>query len=156
MVICGRLRTLRAERKLSQRDIAKRTGLERRYISKVESGYIVPTVESLEKIAGALEVPLYRLFYDDEALPRLGNLPNRKTCDDIAWGSSGKNTRISAPARPAQRVSPHGADDTGSREHHHKKTGKQLQAVVNPRMNQTVAAAGAFRRQTAGGAPVMR
>ena len=119
MVICGRLRTLRTEKKLSQRDIEKRTGLERCYISKVENGYIVPTVETLEKMAGALEVPLYRLFYDDEAPPRLGNLPNRKTCDDIAWGSSGKNTRLSAPACLAQKVLPHGADDTGSREHHH-------------------------------------
>lgn len=125
MVICGRLRTLRAEKKLSQRDIEKRTGLERCYISKVENGYIVPTVETLEKMAGALEVPLYRLFYDDEAPPRLGNLPNRKTCDDIARESSGKNTRISAPACLARKVSPHGADDTGSREHHHQKTGKQ-------------------------------
>lgn len=119
MVICGRLRTLRAEKKLSRRDIAKRTGLERRYISKVENGYIVPTLETLEKMAGALEVPLYALFYDDEAPPRLGNLPNRKTCDDIAWGSSGKNTRISASARLAQKVSPQGTDDTGSRERHH-------------------------------------
>jgi transcriptional regulator with XRE-family HTH domain len=119
MVICGRLRTLPAEKKLSRRYIAKRTGLERRYISKVENGYIVPTVETLEKMAGALEVPLYTLFYDDEAPPRLGNLPNRKTCDDIAWGSSGKNTRISASARLAQKVSRQGTDDTGSREHHH-------------------------------------
>ena len=125
MVICGRLRTLRTEKKLSQRDIEKRTGLERCYISKVENGYLVPTVETLEKMAGALEVPLYKLFYDDEAPPRLGNLPNRKTCDDIAWGSSGKNTRISAPACLRQKVSPDGADDTGSREYHHQKTGKQ-------------------------------
>lgn len=46
MAICGRLRTLRAEKKLSRRDIGKRTGLERRYISSVENGYIVPTVET--------------------------------------------------------------------------------------------------------------
>lgn len=84
MVICGRLRTLRAEKKLSQRDIESRTGLQRWYISKVENGYIVPTVEALEEMAGALGVPLYRLFYDGEAPPRLRNLPNRKTCDDIA------------------------------------------------------------------------
>lgn len=84
MVICGRLRTLRAEKKLSQRDIERPTRLRRWYISKVENGYIVPAVETLEEMAGALGVPLYRLFYDDEAPPKLRNLPNRKTCDDIA------------------------------------------------------------------------
>jgi hypothetical protein len=40
-------------------------------------------------VARALEVPLFRLFYDDEAPPKLENLPKRKTADEIAWGSSG-------------------------------------------------------------------
>jgi transcriptional regulator with XRE-family HTH domain len=93
MVICDRLRTLREEKKLSQGDIEKRTGLLRCYVSRVENGHTVPTVETLEKMARALEVPLYRLFYDGEAPPKLENLPKRKTADDIAWGSSGKNAR---------------------------------------------------------------
>ena len=61
MVICDRLRELREEKKLSQGDIEKRTGLLRCYISRVENGHTVPTVETLEKMARALEVPLYRL-----------------------------------------------------------------------------------------------
>lgn len=76
----------------------------------MENGYIVRTVETLEKMAGALEVPLYALFYDDEAPPRLGNLPNRKTCDDIAWGSSGKNTRQLQPVIKSQDESNCGHD----------------------------------------------
>jgi hypothetical protein len=44
-------------------------------------------VETLEKMARALEVPLYRLFYDREAPPKLENLPKRKTADEIAWGA---------------------------------------------------------------------
>ncbi len=64
------------------------------YISRVENGHTVPTVETLEKIARALEVPLYKLFYDGEAPPTLENLPKRKTADDIAWGSSGKDARF--------------------------------------------------------------
>jgi DNA-binding XRE family transcriptional regulator len=59
MVICDRLRALREEKKLSQGDIEKRTGLLRCYISRVENDYTVPTVETLEKMARALEVPLF-------------------------------------------------------------------------------------------------
>lgn len=94
MVIADRLRALREEKKLSQGDIEKRTGLLRCYISRVENGHTVPTVETLEKISRALEVPLYRLFYDGEAPPKLENLPERKTADEIAWGSSGKDARF--------------------------------------------------------------
>ena len=94
MVICDRLRALREEKKLSQGDIEKRTGLLRCYISRVENGHTVPTVETLEKMARALEVPMYKLFYDGEAPPKLDNLAKRKTADDIAWGSSGKDARF--------------------------------------------------------------
>jgi len=93
MVICDRLRALREQKKLSQGDIEKRTGLLRCYVSRVENGHTVPTVETLEKMARALEVPLYRLFYDGEAPPKHRSLPTRETADDIAWGSSGKDAR---------------------------------------------------------------
>lgn len=90
MVISDRLRELREGRNLSQGDIEKRTGLLRCYISRVENGHTVPAIETLEKLARALEVPLYHLFYDGEKPPQLPNLLKRKTSDDIAWGSSGK------------------------------------------------------------------
>jgi transcriptional regulator with XRE-family HTH domain len=93
MVICDRLRELRESKNLSQGDIEKRTGLLRCYISRVENGHTVPAVETLEKLARALEVPLYQLFYDGEKLPQLPNLLKRKTSDEIAWGSSGKNAQ---------------------------------------------------------------
>ena len=91
MVISDRLRQLREEKKLSQGDIEKRTGLLRCYISRVENGHTVPAIETLEKLARALEVPLYQLFYDGEEPPKLPNLLKGKTSDEIAWGSSGKN-----------------------------------------------------------------
>ena len=96
MEIGERLRALRGEKKLSQGDIEKRTGLLRCYISRVENGYTVPVIETLEKMAGALEVPLYRLFYDGEEPQRLPNLPKHRTKDDAAWGSSGKDARLLA------------------------------------------------------------
>ncbi|MBI3484017.1 MAG: helix-turn-helix transcriptional regulator [Acidobacteria bacterium] len=94
MIIGERLRTLREVKKLSQGDIEKRTGLLRCYISRVENGHTVPAIETLEKMARALEVPLYQLFYDGEEPPELPNLPKRKTADDIAWGQSGKEARF--------------------------------------------------------------
>ena len=93
MVIADRLRALREEKKLSQGDIEKRTGLLRCYISRVENGHTVPAIETLEKMARALEVPMYQLFYDGEEPPKLPKLPKRKSSDDIAWGSTGKDVR---------------------------------------------------------------
>ncbi len=94
MIIGDRLRALREEKQFSQGDIEKRTGLLRCYISRVENGHTVPAIETLEKMARALEVPLYQLFYDGEEPPELPKLPKRKTSDGIAWGSSGKNARF--------------------------------------------------------------
>jgi transcriptional regulator with XRE-family HTH domain len=65
MVIGDKLKSLRAQKKMSQGDMEKRTGLLRCYISRVENGHTVPSVETLERLAQALEVPMYRLFTDD-------------------------------------------------------------------------------------------
>jgi hypothetical protein len=45
-------------------------------------------------MARALEVPLYQLFYDGEEPPELPNLPKRRTADEVAWGSTGKEARF--------------------------------------------------------------
>ena len=66
MVIGDKLKTLREEKDLSQGEIEKRTGLLRCYVSRVENGHTVPSVDTLEKMALALEVPFYRLFTDEE------------------------------------------------------------------------------------------
>jgi transcriptional regulator with XRE-family HTH domain len=93
MIIGDRLRALRDEKHLSQGDIEKKTGLLRCYVSRVEHGHTVPSVETLEKMARALEIPMYKLFYESEEPPKLPNLLKRKTADDIAWGNSGKDAR---------------------------------------------------------------
>jgi transcriptional regulator with XRE-family HTH domain len=93
VIIGDRLRALREEKKFSQGDVEKRTGLLRCYISRVENGHTVPAVETLEKFARALEVPIYQLFYEGEEPPKLPNLPKRKSADDILWGSKGKDAR---------------------------------------------------------------
>ncbi len=94
MIIGDRLRELREQKHLSQGDIEKRTGLLRCYISRVENGHTVPAIETLEKLARAMEVPLYQLFYDGEEPPKAPNLPRRKTADDVAWGNFGKDAKL--------------------------------------------------------------
>jgi len=64
LIIGERLRALREEKKFSQGDIEKKTGLLRCYISRVENGHTVPAIETLEKFARVLEVPMYQLFYE--------------------------------------------------------------------------------------------
>jgi transcriptional regulator with XRE-family HTH domain len=73
-MIGDRLQSLRKQKQLSQGDIEERTGLLRCYISRVENGHTVPTIETLEKMARALEVPLYQLFYEGREEPPLAPL----------------------------------------------------------------------------------
>jgi transcriptional regulator with XRE-family HTH domain len=94
MMVGERLRALREEKDFSQGEIEKRTGLLRCYISRVENGHTVPSVETLEKFARALEIPMYQLLYDGEKPPQLPNLPKRRSASEIAWGSSGKDARV--------------------------------------------------------------
>src|SRR5271168_4487391 len=72
MVIGERLKALREQKNMSQGDIEKRTGLLRCYISRAENGHSVPSIETLEKIAHAMEVPLYQIFYNGEKPPAPG------------------------------------------------------------------------------------
>jgi len=77
MQVGQRLRELREAKNLSQGNIEQRTGLLRCYTSRVENGHTVPSIETLEKYARALEIPLYRLFYEGASLrnfrPRKGS-----------------------------------------------------------------------------------
>lgn len=69
MAIGQKIRRLREEKGLSQGDIERTTGMLRGYISRVEHGHTVPSLETLERFAGALNVPLYQLFCNpDEPL----------------------------------------------------------------------------------------
>ena len=87
MVIGDRLKELRESKELSQGDIEKRTGLLRCYISRVENGHTVPAIETLEKLARALEVPMYQLFHDGAVSPSIRNLKLPKGSEE--WGSKG-------------------------------------------------------------------
>ncbi|HEX7730556.1 MAG TPA: helix-turn-helix transcriptional regulator [Terracidiphilus sp.] len=65
MKIGTTIRAHRLQKGLSQGDIEKKTGLLRCYLSRVENGHTVPSLDTLSKIAGALELPIAQFFNDD-------------------------------------------------------------------------------------------
>jgi transcriptional regulator with XRE-family HTH domain len=93
MVIGDRHCAVCKHKKLSQEDIQSRSGLLRYYISRVENGHTVPSLETLEKMARALEVPLYQLFYDGENPTKALTLPEQESAIGTKWGRPGKDAR---------------------------------------------------------------
>src|SRR6266478_9961863 len=69
MIIGSRLKSLREAKNLSQGDLEARTVLLRCYTSRVENGHTVPSLETLEKFARALGMPMYQLMYDGDKPP---------------------------------------------------------------------------------------
>ena len=71
------IKDYRLQKGMSQGDIEKRTGLLRCYLSRVENGHTVPSLDTLAKIAGAMELPLSQFFMENgrengsKSLPQL-------------------------------------------------------------------------------------
>jgi len=68
------IRDFRLQKGMSQGDIEKRTGLLRCYLSRVENGHTVPSLETLQKIAGALELQLAQFFAEDNVSKEVSTL----------------------------------------------------------------------------------
>jgi transcriptional regulator with XRE-family HTH domain len=79
MNIGDTIRSFRLQKGMSQGDIEKRTGLLRCYLSRVENGHTVPSLDTLSKIAGAMDLPLSHFFADpgnsngSKALPQISD-----------------------------------------------------------------------------------
>ena len=58
------IRSYRLQKGMSQGDIEKRTGLLRCYLSRVENGHTIPSLDTLAKIASAMDIPLAQFFAD--------------------------------------------------------------------------------------------
>ncbi len=73
------IRNYRLQKGMSQGDIEKRTGLLRCYLSRVENGHTIPSLDTLAKIAGAMELPLSQFFAESgpnngsKGLPQLSD-----------------------------------------------------------------------------------
>jgi transcriptional regulator with XRE-family HTH domain len=91
MDVGEQLKQFRELKGLSQVEIEERTGLVRCYISRVENGHTVPSLETLEKFARALDMPLYQLLYEKEVLSQS---PKTRAQEMDDWASRGKGRRI--------------------------------------------------------------
>ena len=69
------IRNYRLQRGMSQGDIEKRTGLLRCYLSRVENGHTIPSLDTLAKIAGAMEIALSQFFSESGHTNGSKNLP---------------------------------------------------------------------------------
>jgi transcriptional regulator with XRE-family HTH domain len=78
------IRSYRLQKGMSQGDIEKRTGLLRCYLSRVENGHTIPSLDTLAKIAGAMEVPLGQFFADHRSNGVSRSLP-RLTEDEVRF-----------------------------------------------------------------------
>jgi transcriptional regulator with XRE-family HTH domain len=96
MMIGARLRQLREQKGLSQGDIENSTGMLRGYISRVENGHTVPSLETLVRFAAALDVPLYQLFVAGEDAPSTPHLTPRKSLEELVdeGGKAGHDARF--------------------------------------------------------------
>lgn len=113
-VFIANLKKNRKRQKISQMDLAERCDTAGSYIGEIEIGRKFPSVEMIEKIAGALNIEAYRLFVDetgkdaDESLDYLSTLPIRIRLDlmeqlkDIIHAGIGQ---VLAPDYP-ENVSP--------------------------------------------------
>lgn len=79
MKIGTTIRAHRLQRGFSQGDIEKKTGLLRCYLSRVENGHTVPSLDTLSKIAMALDLPIAQFFADDSVSRHLSG---HKVSDD--------------------------------------------------------------------------
>lgn len=90
MLIGQKLREIREAKNLSQVEIAEATGLVQPYVSRVENGHTIPGVETLEKWASALKVPLYQILYDGEEPPKPLKLSSNHNLE--LWGNSARDS----------------------------------------------------------------
>jgi transcriptional regulator with XRE-family HTH domain len=58
----ARIKALRLERELQQRQLAEKAGLTPSMVSQIESGRLTPSLHTLGRVAGALGVPIAGLF----------------------------------------------------------------------------------------------
>ena len=79
MKIGTTIRAHRLQKGLSQGDIEKKTGLLRCYLSRVENGHTVPSLDTLSKIAVALDLPIAQFFADDAVGRQLNTQSSQTT-----------------------------------------------------------------------------
>src|SRR3954466_6663469 len=77
------IRNFRLQKGMSQGDIEKRTGLLRCYLSRVENGHTIPSLETLAKISQSMDLPLAQFFSDHSLENGNSKNPPQLTEDEL-------------------------------------------------------------------------
>jgi transcriptional regulator with XRE-family HTH domain len=64
-VFAENMKKYRKKAKLTQEKLAEMCGTDHRYIGQIETGVRCPSLDFVERIASALKIAPYRLFYDE-------------------------------------------------------------------------------------------
>ncbi|MGH9344081.1 MAG: helix-turn-helix domain-containing protein [Terriglobia bacterium] len=102
MPFVERLQQIRIHKEMSQYELAKRAGLSITSLDKVEAGETIPSCQTLEALADALEVPLYELFYEGQQTPQTPWLSPRASLEDLQ--RRGPETKPEAGIRERVKV----------------------------------------------------
>lgn len=78
-----KLREIRIQRSLTQQQISERSGLPSSQISRIENGYRLPSLETLERITAALAIPISDLFYEAGSAHAASTVPFQKAVTRI-------------------------------------------------------------------------
>lgn len=92
MSLGARLRALRAERGIRQKELAQRAGLTASLVSQIESGKLTPSLHTLGRLAAALGVPVASLF-DQPPDGRL-HLGRRRDCPTVSFDGSTERWQV--------------------------------------------------------------
>ncbi|MBV9669986.1 MAG: helix-turn-helix transcriptional regulator [Acidobacteriales bacterium] len=85
MDIGATIKNFRVQKGMSQGDIEKRTGLLRCYLSRVENGHTVPSLDTLAKIAEAMDLPIARFFEEETGEHVIEKQMTRLTDDTVKF-----------------------------------------------------------------------
>ena len=96
-MIGDRLHSVRQQKELSRIQLALRTGLQEYVLRDIENGITIPDLDTLERLAAGLNVPLVKLFCEGDDPPEFVNLPGRKTADEIANATPFRLSKKSYP-----------------------------------------------------------
>jgi len=103
-----RIKRLRGERELQQRQLAEKAGLTPSMVSQIESGRLSPSLHTLGKIASAFGVPIAALF---DGKPNGSIVVSHKRDYPVVsfdgsserWAASGRGSSRARSARSSRR-----------------------------------------------------
>lgn len=96
MKIGKELHTIRVKKNITKIELCKRTGFNKGYVYRLENDLISPTITTLEKVARALEVPLWEIVKSAELATKAVGYASIAD-DGTEWGAIAESGQKSKP-----------------------------------------------------------